>query len=752
MNNAAMAALRRAAGTACGSAKQCRSVHTPRGPLRCTSSSSTAAAEAPGRRLEQLRAACAARGVDALIVPPSDPHLAEYPPLSHHRRAWLTGFRGSAGTAAVTQHAAALWTDGRYFLQADLQLQPREAWELQREGVLEPPTPTLAQWLVKQAAQHGSEAEFVVGFDPELHSQTEVEQLEADLADATALTLLPLPKPNLVDDLWQGRPPLDLPPLRVHAAAGQGIAEKLQQLGAEMRAAGARALVVSELDEVAWLCNVRCWGQIPNCPTGHSYVLVTTHCSAEEEPSAPTATLFVRSEQLDATVIEHLAESGVQTQAYDEFGSSLRVLAGSLAAEGAGGGVMMDPARCNAAVHAAVVEGGGSVVPCSPSPLALAKACKNDTELAGMRSCHATDGASLVRLFAWLEARVAAGEHVGEADVVAKADQLRGQHGHGRYLGESFNAISGAGPNGAIVHYRADRTAANHGCVGTDAPFLFDSGGQYLDGTTDVTRTFHFGTPTAHQREMYSRVLQGHIAVDTAIFPVNTPGFVLDGFARRPLWDCGLVYAHGTGHGVGAALHVHEGPANIAARWGNTQALLKGMVMSNEPGYYETGEFGIRLENLLVVVEATTELDEQRRQRLTHGTSAGRRLSEATAAEDEDDEGSATWQQHGEFLRFERLTLLPIQTSMLLTPPTPPLDESDSDSDSDCQAPPSSQTRPGLHRTLLTERERRWLDDYHQDVWIALSPQLQEPGDSAALEWLRQACAPLPECEYVGTY
>lgn len=675
-----------------------------------------------GRRLAQLRAACAVRGVDALIVPASDPHLAEYPPLSYHRRAWLTGFQGSAGFAAVTQDAAALWTDGRYLLQAESQLHPRDAWELYREGGLEPESsPSLAQWLAEQAGRVGdSDSDFRVGIDPELHSQKEIEKLKGELAKpsprgcAARVVVDLLEAPNLIDSLWEDRPPLDMPPLRIHTIhAGQSIAQKLQHLDVAMRAAGACALVVSELDEVAYLCNIRCWGQIPNCPTAHAYALVTCAADASECDRTAEATLFIRSEQLGDDVREHLAAGGVRTEDYDKFMSALGSLSQSLSTSGPG--VLLELARSNAAIHATVVENGGRVVPCSPSPLALAKACKNNDELAGMRQCHAVDGAALVRLFAWLDEQVQTDTRVDEVDVVDAAHEFRRRFGGGSYLGPSFHAISGAGSNGAIVHYRADRSTGNHRHVGQHEPFLFDSGGQYLEGTTDVTRTFHWGEPTAHQREMYSRVLQGHIALDTTVFPVGMPGFALDAFARRPLWDCRLDYAHGTGHGVGAALHVHEGPAAIAQRWENTQPLLPGMVVSCEPGYYEPGDpgevggFGIRIENLLVVVQA--DEDEQQQDRcLSSGGIAAAQPS---------------------FLKFERLTFVPIQTNMLLVPP----DESRNET---------------AYRTLLTASEQRWLDDYHAQVWDVLSPHLQSPDDTTVLEWLRDACAPLPECVQVN--
>eukprot|EP01043_Picozoa_sp_COSAG02_P064543 COSAG02_NODE_9470_length_2206_cov_2.481253_1_plen_500_part_10 len=466
--------------------------------VRCCAASTS---ESGSGRLTQLRTACAARGVDALIVPASDPHLAEYPPLSYHRRAWLTGFNGSAGFAVVTQNAAALWTDGRYILQADLQLNPRDAWELHREGAIGPNlSPTLAQWLAEQAERCCTcDSDFIVGMDPRLHSQKELQNLWKDLAEpslkdgdgvAPNIAVVPL-LPNVIDALWENRPPLDTPPLRVHTAyAGQSVAHKLKQLSVAIRSAGAASLVVSELDEVAYLCNVRCWGQIPNCPTSHAYVLVTCMDSADGEDVTVEATLFVRPEQLGTDVLEHLAAGGVRTEDYCTFEPALSSLVRSSSCRGEGG-VMLDPARSNAAIHTAVVDNGGQVVPCSPSPLALAKACKNSDELAGMRACHAVDGAALARLFAWMEEHMQAGNTITEVDVVEAADEFRRGSGGCSYLGQSFHAISGAGPNGAIVHYRADRATPNHRCLQQDEPFLFDSGGQYLEGTTDVTRTFH---------------------------------------------------------------------------------------------------------------------------------------------------------------------------------------------------------------------------------------------------------------------
>lgn len=694
--------------------------------LRVRPACRVASTASDSSRLTLLRAACTARGVDALIVPANDPHLAEYPPLSYHRRAWLTGFNGSAGFAAVTQDAAALWTDGRYTLQADLELNPRDAWELHREGTHATNPTTLAQWLAQQAERGcDGKADFIVGVDPSLHSHKELEQLKADLADARQdgdgakrIIVAPLQAPNLIDALWEDRPPLDTPQLRVHSVhAGKSIVQKLQELGVAIRSAGACALVVSELDEVAYLCNVRCWGQIPNCPTSHAYVLVTCMGTASEDEMTVKATLFIRPEQLSTDVLEHLAAGGVQTQDYGEFASALGSLSRSLSHSG---GVLLDPARSNAAIYGGVVDNGACVKPCSPSPLALAKACKNHDELAGMRACHAVDGAALVRLFAWLEEQLQTGVRVEEVDVVEAVADFRRRSGGASYLGESFHPISGSGPNGAIVHYRANRAAASHRCLVPEEPFLFDSGGQYLEGTTDVTRTFHFGEPTAHHRQMYSRVLQGHIALDTAQFPVGTPAFVLDAFARRPLWDCRRDYAHGTGHGVGAALHVHEGPAAIAQRWDNTQPLRPGMVVSCEPGYYEPGEaggFGIRIENLLVVVDSSPVDQEPERCLNVPGVSVPLAATQAPPA-------------GAPFLKFERLTYVPIQTNMLLTPP----DESCNES---------------TYRTLLTESERCWLDDYHAEVWGTLAPQLQHPDDRAALEWLRKACAPLPECAQV---
>ena len=332
---------------------------------------------------------------------------------------------------------------------------------------------------------------------------------------------------------------------------------------------------MTALDEVAWLLNVR-GGDVACNPVALSFALVTEH----------GCVLFVDERKLDGDVRKHLDACGVTVAPYE-------AALGHLAAHE--GSVCVDPARSSEAVVAAVPEDRRVA---APSPVARLKAVKNDVELACMRDCHVRDGAYACEAFCELEDRVRAGDRVDEVDVDATLLKYRSRDPG--FLEPSFPTIAGSGPNGAVIHYRAERP--NCRAVTKDAMLLVDSGAQYVDGTTDATRTWHFGSPTAAEKRAYTAVLKGHIGLDVAVFPDETVGFVLDAFARKPLWQLGLDYGHGTGHGVGAALNVHEGPMSISPRFGNTEPLRAGMVLSNEPGQYVAGEFGVRIENLLEVV------------------------------------------------------------------------------------------------------------------------------------------------------
>lgn len=542
-------------------------------------------------RLADLRRVLGQLGLDALIVPSDDPHLSEVPPACFARRAFVSGFTGSAGTAVVTATEARLWTDGRYFLQAERELP--EGWKLMKAGL--DGTPKVQDWL----AAHLREGQ-KVGIDPAVHAASDAGDLHSTFA-AKGLELCCLAQ-NPVDLVWSSeRPPLPSAPVRVHplSFAGVGVVDKLAAVRAEMQKKGASFLVVSALDEIAYLLNLR-GGDVHCTPVVLAYVVV----------GLKSAVLFVDSAKFTSEIQQGLADAGVDLRPYEDAlptvaklgcsGGGLGLSVEASSDEGLGK-VWMHPGRTNYALRQAVGDQCSRVE--EPSPIAEAKAIKNSAELEGMRAAHRRDGAALAGFFAWLERRCRV-EAVKVTEVDVDEEVTRRRAAQWGYLENSFDTIAGYGANGAIIHYRASPATA--AVLGTSSLFLLDSGGQYVDGTTDVTRTVHLGRPTPAEKECFTRVLKGHVALATAVFPPGTPGFVLDALARRPLWAAGLDYRHGTGHGVGAGLAVHEGPHGISTRYENKTPLKVGMIVSNEPGYYEDGKFGIRIENLLVIVERTT--------------------------------------------------------------------------------------------------------------------------------------------------
>jgi len=610
---------------------------------------------------EKMAAADDGAGVAAYIIPSEDPHMSEYAPAHQERRRFISGFTGSAGTALVTTDQAHLWTDGRYWLQAEKEL--GADWTLQKAdvaGVLELPA-----WLAKNLPS-GSR----VGVDPFLHTIDGARKLQKALKDS-GLTLVPVVGGNLVDAVWADQPAASSATLRVHPTklAGASVQDKLQLLRNDLSEQGVGAVIITALDEVAWLLNLR-GGDVDYNPIFISYAIVT--------PEA--ATLYIDSAKVTAEVSEQLEGAGVEVQPYEQVLQDVEGLAA------AGTRIWMDPSQVSLAISKAALDAAASrgqkrkaedQAPAQPvlearSPVTLRKSVKNEAELAGMREAHLRDAVAIVQFLQWLDDQVAGGATVSEVEVDRHLTARRqAQTG---FVDCSFPTIAGEGPNGAIIHYRAaEPTCAT---VTKDSHLLIDSGGQYDVGTTDITRTMHFGEPTAHQKACFTRVLQGHIALDSAVFPPGTPGLALDTLARRSLWAAGLDYRHGTGHGVGAALNVHEGPISISKRTYITQPLLAGMVVSNEPGYYEDGSFGCRIENLLVIKDATTE-------HVFGGQP---------------------------FLDFERLTLVPLQAKM-------------------------------IDLSLLTDQEKRWVDQYHEEVWAKVSPRLE--GQTEPLEWLRKHTQPL---------
>ncbi len=519
------------------------------------------------RKLAALRGLMRKHGVAAYYVPSTDPHQSEYVPPLWQRRAWLSGFTGSAGDLAVTSRRAALWTDSRYFLQAELQLRD-SGIELMKLAL--PGTPTLAEWLGR-ALRPGD----AVGADPRTLSLAETEALGADLA-GRGLELSPLAE-NLVDAVWTDRPAPRRDPVTVHSPrlAGQSVADKLREVRAAMRAAGARAHVLAGLDQIAWLFNIR-GADVDFNPVVIAYAVVL-----ERE-----ARLFVDPKKVTPEVVRALRRDA-KLLPYEKLPATLRELRGARLP------VLVDPATVNGWVAGLlrpdqVVRGA--------SPVTALKAVKNPVQIRGTKACHVRDGVAMVKFLKWLEPAVRAG---GVSELSAAEQLLKFRAKGSRFQGPSFNTISGYGAHGAIVHYAADRRS--NAKLRPRGLYLIDSGGLYLDGTTDITRTVALGRPTPRQKEAFTRVLQGHIAVASTPFPAGTSGQRLEMFARRPLWEAGLNYGHGTGHGVGHYLSVHEGPMGLTPKDVRNVPLRPGNLLSIEPGYYRAGSFGIRIENLAFV-------------------------------------------------------------------------------------------------------------------------------------------------------
>jgi Xaa-Pro aminopeptidase len=518
--------------------------------------------DATAERLAHLRAELARRGVDGFLVPRTDEYQGEYVPDSAQRLAWLTGFTGSAGLAIVLRQKAVIFVDGRYTLQAQAEVdgrlfehrhisdQPASAWI---EGALKP-----------------GES---LGYDSRLHTLGEVARYRA-AAEKAGGKLVALDD-NAVDAVWSDRPAPPLAPVvpQEMRFAGESAEAKRTRIASAL-AEGADAVVLTAVDSIAWLLNIR-GGDVPHTPLPLSFAVLDRDATVD---------LFIDSRKLTPGLPAHLGNA-VRVAEPDRFGPFLETLVAG------GKRVQVDPALATAWVFDQL----GEAAIRAPDPCQLPKACKNAVELDGTREAHRRDGAALTRFLAWLSSE-AGGGSLREIDVSDKLEAFRSAGANFRDL--SFPTISGAGPNGAIVHYRASK--ATERALEPGSLYLVDSGAQYLDGTTDVTRTVAIGTPTPEMKDRFTRVLKGHIALAMCVFPKGTSGSQLDALARASLWQAGLDYDHGTGHGVGAYLGVHEGPQRIS-KLPNAQALMPGMIVSNEPGYYKTGAYGIRIENLVVV-------------------------------------------------------------------------------------------------------------------------------------------------------
>ena len=523
---------------------------------------------ASGPRVAALRTELARRGLTGFIVPRSDRHQNEYVPASEQRLAWLTGFTGSAGVAIVLMQRALLFVDGRYTLQAREQL---DTSLFAIEHLVDTPPD---RWIEENLAIGDR-----LGYDPWLHTVEGAERLSKACAAAGAA--LVAVEPDLIAAIWADRPAAPLGAVTLHDVrfAGEAAEDKLARIRAEVAKLRADALVVSDPHAVAWAFNIR-GADVAHTPLPLAFAIV---------PQAGRPSLYVDGRKLSNDVRNRL-EVLADVREPSDFVGALGALGRQKQT------VRLDQATAADALARLVTSHGGKVTR-APCPIALMKAVKNEVEIAGARAAHLRDGAAVTRFLAWFDREAPRGK-LSEIEAVAALESFRRDTGLLKDI--SFPTIAGAGPDGAIVHYRV--TIKSNRVVAPGELFLIDSGGQYEDGTTDITRTIAVGEPTAEMRDRFTRVLKGHIAIARAIFPEGTTGAQLDSFARQFLWAQGLDFDHGTGHGVGSYLSVHEGPARISKL--GTTALKPGMILSNEPGYYKTGAYGIRIENLVLVVAA----------------------------------------------------------------------------------------------------------------------------------------------------
>jgi Xaa-Pro aminopeptidase len=515
-----------------------------------------------GSRLTQLRAVLERERLDGFLVPRTDEHLGEYVPKSAERLAFLSGFTGSAGLAIVLHDRAAIFSDGRYTLQLEAQTDAAH-WE-RLHSIDTPPE----GWLKTAAAGK------VIGYDPRLISADLLRKFEG-------VEMLPVAR-NPVDEIWTDRPPAPLEPAYPHALnyAGEDAGSKRERLAKSLSAAGQGAAILTDPASLAWLFNLR-GSDVEFTPVALGFAILNADASA---------TVFMAPEKLDGAVREHLGNA-VAVASPAELGPALARLAGQT--------VRYDPASMPVWFKTALLEAGAKIAEAA-DPVALPRACKNETEQAGARAAHIRDGVAMVRFLAWFAKAAPSGQ---ETEISAAEKLLEFRRLGENFRDESFPAISGAGEHGAVIHYRA--SLESNRAIHPDEVYLIDSGAQYLDGTTDITRTLWTGpglVPAAVKAHV-TAVLAGHIALSLAVFPEGVAGAHLDALARHALWREGLDYDHGTGHGVGSFLSVHEGPAGIS-RAARPVPLQAGMILSNEPGFYLPGAYGIRMENLLLVQPA----------------------------------------------------------------------------------------------------------------------------------------------------
>ena len=586
-------------------------------------------------RIASLRDVMRKAGVAACIIPGTDPHASEYIADYWKERVWISGFTGSAGTAVVTLTKAGLWTDSRYFLQGEEELKG-SGMDLMKMGL--PETADIIPWLI-DTLKPGEK----VAVNAQMFSVNAYAAMKSEL-ETVGIDLVSV---DVMKEVWTDRPALPKKPFYVFDLkySGQSTTDKIAATRAEMAKLRSQVFVMSALDDIAWLFNIR-GNDVDFNPVVIAYALV------EEND----VTLFVDQDKLTEETKTYLASVGVRIKAYDAIYSVLEQIESSKT-------VLIDGAKLNRALYESIPA--ACTKRNAMSPVFKLKSIKNEVEMAGVRQAMVKDGVALTRFFIWLEENLKSG-NLNEVSVDQKLYEFRSKQEN--FKGESFSTIAGYGPHGAIVHYRAVPESAS--TLKPENLFLLDSGGQYLEGTTDITRTVALGTPTVKQKIDFTLVLKGHIALATAKFPSGTRGSQLDILARKAMWDLGINYGHGTGHGVGHFLNVHEGPQNIRMDE-NPISLQEGMFMSNEPGLYRTNQYGIRTENLIHVIKA-----------------------EKT--------------EFGEFLKFETVTLFPIDKEL-------------------------------IDVEMMSDEDIDWLNNYHKRVYDSLAQKL----DENEREWLSRKCAKL---------
>ncbi|ANB11197.1 Fra1p [Sugiyamaella lignohabitans] len=542
-------------------------------------------------RLSALRSQLSKNNIGYYIVLTQDEHQSEYTSNADDRREFISGFTGSAGTAVIGHSKAVLATDGRYFLQAASQLDSN--WELLKQGVKG--VPTWQEWVATEATKTGSN----IAVDPKLISYSEVKSLKSLLATKGGKAELISLEDNLIDLVWANdRPSRPLTPVKIlHSEyTGKSFQEKLTQLKDEIIKKNGTAFVLSALDDVAWLFNLR-GEDIPYNPVFFAYAIVTADGKAS---------LYIDSNKVTEKVAEYLKSGNVSIYPYEKaFEDAAELGAALLRINKSTSGEKKKLIIPNAASWALVEAlGGPDSVQMIESPVTVAKSVKNSTEVEGAKLAHIKDGVAVIRYLAWLEKALTVDKLVlSDYEAAQKSLEFRSQMEN--FQGLSFETISSSGPKAAVIHYSPATDSKE--IVKLDQIYLLDSGGQYLEGTTDTTRTVHYGEPSDDEKRSYTLVLKGHIALARAVFPEGSNGYMLDTLARQHLWKYGLDYRHGTGHGIGAFLNVHEGPMGIGFRPAYQNAPLQvGNVISNEPGYYEDGKYGIRIESVVVVKEVKT--------------------------------------------------------------------------------------------------------------------------------------------------